>query len=109
MKRFVIAAALAVAFGLGTASQANAQYVTRFTTMPNGSMMPNGMMMGTNMSMGMPQSFNTGMVRAPMLSGVRFEPQARSNNSFNNSFNNFNRGFQNPGMSLGPRSGFRRR
>lgn len=108
MKRFTIAATLAVVLGLGLAGTADAQYIHRYTTIT-----PNGGVASTTQlyNLGAYQSFNTyvspfGTVKQSGYYGDVFGNRSGYANGFNawNGYN-YNRGFYQPSPILYPYGG----
>ena len=109
MKRFSIAAALAVAIGFGTAATADAQYVIPYAGVtPNG-----GVVTGNSIyNLGTYQSYGTyispfGTVRQQAYYTDVFgntAGAARGYNTWNGS--SYNRGYYNPGPFMYPYGGY---
>jgi hypothetical protein len=109
MKRFIVAAALAVAIGFGTAATADAQYVIQYNRVT-----PNGGVATTNQvyNLGTYQTYNTyvspfGNVRQSAYYADVFGNRAGAANGFNNwTGYGYNRGFYNPGPFMNPYGGY---
>jgi len=105
MKRFVIATALAVALGLGTAATADAQYVQQYRAVtPNG-----GLVIGNNYgNWGAYQSNRTyispyGSVRQQAYYGDVFGNTAAQSTGYSNwTGYGYNRGFYQPSPYVSP-------
>ncbi len=108
MKRFAVAAALAVAIGFGTASNADAQYIIRYARpTPNGGVVTSNQLY----NLGTYQSYNTyispwgGVKQSQYYSDVFGNSYGRVQgfNVYNGS--SFNRGFYQPSPFIAPYGG----